>query len=87
MKRLIILAVALILGLNVAVFSQQQQQAQQPQKPAVTEQKKAPADTMKKEVKKEVQEGKESQKGKEREEAGRVKLNSPDPTAGRGFFY
>ena len=48
MKRLILLAVALIFGLNVAVFAQQAQQTQQPTKPAVTEQKKAPADTTKK---------------------------------------
>ncbi len=64
MKRLILLAVTLILGLNVAVFSQQTQQQAQPQKPAVTEQKKAEADTAKKAVKKEAKKAKKVKKEK-----------------------
>lgn len=53
MKRLIFMVVALLFGLNVALFAQQQtQQVGQPQKPAVTEQKKAVADTTKKAEKK-----------------------------------
>lgn len=49
MKRLILLAVAFLVALNLALFAQQTQQTQRPQqKPAVAEQKKAVADTTKK---------------------------------------
>lgn len=49
MKRLILLAVAFFFALNVALFAQATQQTSQPpQKPAVTEPKKAVADTAKK---------------------------------------
>jgi hypothetical protein len=52
-------------------FHSNSSKAQQPQKPAVTEQKKAPADTTKKEVKKEVKKAKKVKKEKKEKKPGK----------------